>query len=154
MVSLQQVLGDALIAPMFRFRRRIAACTLVVDTDLMVHTEPAVWCQVISNLVANATQHGSPNTSISITIEGRKQDAVVFTIHNRGMIPPSLMPRLFDPFRGTQHPRADSRGLGLGLFIAKQLIRAHDGTISVVSTEEAGTDFTLRLPRQPTRTNQ
>jgi signal transduction histidine kinase len=62
------------------------------------------------------------------------------------------MPHLFDPFRSTSHGRtARSRGLGLGLFIIREIVRAHGGTVQVSSTEAEGTTFTLRLPRQAPR---
>ncbi len=104
--------------------------------------------QVVSNLVANASQHGSAGTAIRIRVDGTAQDAVVFEIRNQGVIPPALVSSLFDPFRGTDHRRSDSRGLGLGLFIVKEIIRAHGGTVHVESTAGVGTVFTVRLPRR------
>ncbi|MDQ3294952.1 MAG: GAF domain-containing protein [Myxococcota bacterium] len=102
--------------------------------------------QVISNLVANASQHGRADAPIRVTVDGRASDAVWFEIQNKGTIPPSLLQTVFDPFRGTNH-RHGSRGLGLGLFIVKEIVRAHGGTVQVSSTDEAGTTFTVRLPR-------
>jgi sigma-B regulation protein RsbU (phosphoserine phosphatase) len=74
-------------------------------------------------------------------------------VRNEGVpIPASLIPRLFDPFRrGTPDADAPSHGagLGLGLFIAQQIIRAHNGTIAVSPSAETGTIVSIRLPLQP-----
>jgi signal transduction histidine kinase len=57
------------------------------------------------------------------------------------------MPHLFEPFRRGPDPRGgDRKGLGLGLFIARQIVLAHRGTIEARSSEGEGTLFTVRLP--------
>ena len=80
-----------------------------------------------------------------MTIDGRSDDEVVLAIHNRGAIPPELLPHLFDPFRQGKGKR---EGLGLGLFIVKQVVEAHGGSLSVCSSPHAGTSFHVWLPRQ------
>jgi signal transduction histidine kinase len=61
-----------------------------------------------------------------------------------------VVPHLFDPLRSAGHRRRDhTAGLGLGLFIVRELVRAHNGTVSVSSNGESGTTFTVRLPRHP-----
>ncbi|HKP56184.1 MAG TPA: GAF domain-containing protein [Polyangiales bacterium] len=104
--------------------------------------------QVLSNLVANAGQHGTPGAEISVTLDGSQRERVRIEIHNQGMIPTLLQPHLFDPFRSTRHRHDHSRGLGLGLFIVREIVRAHGGTIDVSSSETAGTRFMVALPRQ------
>jgi PAS domain S-box-containing protein len=103
--------------------------------------------QVLSNVVANAGQHGLPGAPISIKIDGTAREQVRVEVHNEGAIPPALLPQLFDPFRGTRHRRDRSRGLGLGLFIVREIVRAHGGTVDVTSSEAAGTTFSVLLPR-------
>ena len=68
-------------------------------------------------------------------------------MHNAGAIPPELLPRLFEPMTGGERRRDGSRGLGLGLFITREVVRAHGGDIAVESHEDRGTTFTLELPR-------
>jgi signal transduction histidine kinase len=106
--------------------------------------DPDRLIQVISNLVANASQHGEPEHEIVIRADGHAADAVVIEVRNHGCIPPRLLPELFDPFRGS---RDRSAGVGLGLFIVRELVRAHAGTVDVRSSADAGTTFVIRLPR-------
>ncbi len=101
--------------------------------------------QVLSNLIANACQHGAAEAPVSVRIDGSHEQHVLIEVHNRGVIPAPLLQELFDPFRSARHQR--SRGLGLGLFIVRELVRAHGGTVTVSSTEPSGTTFAIHLPR-------
>ena len=104
-------------------------------------------CQVISNLVANAFQHGVPAAGIRVLIDGSVPDTVRVQVHNMGPIPPALVSQIFDPLTGGQRRRDRSRGLGLGLFITKRIAEAHGGDVTVSSSEADGTTFTLSIPR-------
>ena len=102
--------------------------------------------QLLSNLVANALEHGPPDEPVQVLVDGT-DSLVRFAVTNGGdPIPPELMPRLFHPFvRGSaSRPRS---GLGLGLYIASEIARAHGGSLHVSSTPETGTTFTAVLPR-------
>lgn len=103
--------------------------------------------QALSNLIGNACQHGEPRSPVRVSINGTAPGQVTLEIHNRGAIPQHLLAQLFDPFRSTRHQRHRSRGLGLGLFIVREIVRAHGGTVSVASSDAQGTRFTLQLPR-------
>jgi PAS domain S-box-containing protein len=102
--------------------------------------------QALSNLVGNAVQHGAGG-EVRVEVDGTKPEAVTFRIHNRGAIPPALIPTLFDPFSAANRPREKSRGLGLGMFIAQEIARAHGGGIELHSAEPAGTTVSVTLPR-------
>jgi PAS domain S-box-containing protein len=102
--------------------------------------------QVFSNLVGNALEHGERTDPITISIVG-EHDAVRAEIHNRGVIPAELLPKLFEPLSGASKNRPGSRGLGLGLFITRQIVEAHRGHIEVTSAPEQGTRFHIWLPR-------
>jgi PAS domain S-box-containing protein len=104
--------------------------------------------QALSNLVSNAVQHGITQTPIRLTVSGAA-DQVIVTIHNHGVIPPDLLPKIFDPFRSGREKHRRGSGLGLGLFIAKAIASAHGGDIQVASSAEEGTTFRLVLPRSP-----
>lgn len=112
--------------------------------------------QVISNLLGNALEHGEPDQSVRLTLDGSDGAVVRFSIWNAGAIPETLLPTLFDPFRratatGSYHK---SKGLGLGLYIAQQIVQAHAGLIDVMSSAIDGTTFSVTLPRRmPPRPN-
>jgi signal transduction histidine kinase len=103
--------------------------------------------QVLSNVLANAGQHGAARRPISVRIDGTAREGVRIAVRNDGAIPESLRSQLFDPFRGARHRRRQSRGLGLGLFIVHEIVRAHGGTVEVASSDADGTTLSLWLPR-------
>ncbi|HZH74803.1 MAG TPA: GAF domain-containing sensor histidine kinase [Archangium sp.] len=104
--------------------------------------------QVITNLVGNAVQHSPAGTPIQVSQRG-EDGAVVLEVHNEGPpIPAEMLPTLFEPFRRRAGVGGRAPGsVGLGLFISRQLVEAHGGTIEVGSEEGEGTTFTVRLPR-------
>jgi signal transduction histidine kinase len=104
--------------------------------------------QVLSNLLGNAAHHGRRDCPIAVHIDGRKPREVRLEVRNQGGIPEPILPLLFEPFRGSKTPRGSSRGLGLGLYITREIVRAHGGDIDVSSSEQAGTCIWVRLPRR------
>jgi len=105
--------------------------------------------QVVSNLVANALQYSATSVDIVAWEDG---EAVVLAIHNNGPpIPESALKNIFEPMMRNPAPSGDSNssGLGLGLYIAREIVTAHEGAMSVISNEKAGTTFTVNLPRRP-----
>jgi signal transduction histidine kinase len=109
--------------------------------------------QVISNLLGNAVQHGTAGTPIELTLRNEGDD-VAFSLTNEGAaIPAELVPRIFHPMiRGVSpESRAAQRpgSMGLGLYIAREVVTSHGGTIDVVSSASGITTFTVRLPRRP-----
>lgn len=119
--------------------------------DLQGEWDPPRITQVVSNLLGNALQHGTPGALISVTAQGEPA-AVVLRMHNHGLaISREDQLGLFSPFKrfsaGKTATRDSSGNLGLGLYIAERIVTAHGGTIDVRSSPEAGTLFTVRLPR-------
>jgi PAS domain S-box-containing protein len=106
--------------------------------------------RILSNLLVNAVQHGGADV-VRLQLYDAI-DEVVIEVNNRGApIPKDVLPMLFDPFRRGKGATRDivggAAGLGLGLYIAKELVGAHGGRIEVRSTAEEGTTFVVRLPR-------
>src|SRR5581483_4454954 len=122
-----------------RFRSDVA--------ETVLHGDPDRIRQVVDNLLSNAIKY-SPDTSeieIHATVEGKHMLTAVID-HGIG-IPKDEIPRLFERFHRARN--VSSRyygGLGLGLYIAKAIVEAHSGSISVASTEGEGSVFTIRLP--------
>ena len=103
-------------------------------------------CQVVTNLVGNAVHHGSPDQPVRIRVDGTQPDTVTVAVSNGGTIAPELIPHLFNPFHGREREPGRHQGLGLGLFIAHQIVRAHRGRIEVQS-QDGTTQFSVALPR-------
>ncbi|MDO9017207.1 MAG: sensor histidine kinase [Deltaproteobacteria bacterium] len=104
--------------------------------------------QVLSNLLRNAIQHGSASEPITLTVAGHGAE-VLLAVHNSGRpIPPGRLATIFEPMSRHEGERPGNAGLGLGLFIASQVVLAHGGALDVTSTTEGGTTFTARLPRR------
>ncbi|HEY3819415.1 MAG TPA: CHASE3 domain-containing protein [Polyangiaceae bacterium] len=117
--------------------------------DLDGEWDPDRVAQVVSNLVGNAIDHGAPDGTVRVTARGDHGVAQIL-VHNPGpAIPEDLLPVLFDPFRRGQEtgPTSRSSGLGLGLYITREIVAGHGGTIEVASTDAEGTTFQVRLPR-------
>ena len=129
-------------------RASVPGCDLrlTVRGDLRGDWDHDRLAQVLSNLVGNALQHGDPHHPIDLVLEGGDRAQIVLSIQNVGVIPPDLVPVLFNPFRGTLQKRGKSRGLGLGLYVARQIALAHGGELDVECTART-TAFRLRLPR-------
>ena len=121
-----------------------------LEGPLICECDPPRMKQVLANLISNAADHGDPLTPVRVEAVGTTE-AVALTVANRGeVIPRARMGAIFDPFKRLQHGADevdDSRHLGLGLFIAHQIVLAHEGQIRVTSTGADGTCFTVSLPR-------
>jgi signal transduction histidine kinase/GAF domain-containing protein len=125
--------------------RRIQFESGVDETLLTV--DPDRMRQVIDNLLSNALKYSPDSTEVFI--HATVQDGAMLTsVTDRGIgIPADEIPRLFERFHRARN--VSSRyygGLGLGLYIAKAIVEAHKGAISVDSEEGKGATFTIRLP--------
>jgi signal transduction histidine kinase len=143
-VKLADVLSDTIEA--FEPSAAAKGITLAVDTGALPHP---VWLdggrilQVLANLVSNAIKFTPAQGRIAIRMHARGQ-AIRVAVCDTGIgIPETAMPAVFEPFFQVNQ---DSRGLGLGLHIAKHLVEAHGGRIWVESTVGSGSTFTFTLP--------
>ena len=125
---------------------------LTVDGPVQGEWDRGLIHQLLQNLIGNALQHGSHSRVVTITLTGGAEQ-VLLSVHNRGTpIDEGSLATLFDPL--VRSPSEDaslpgtSTSLGLGLFIVKEAVNAHDGTIEVTSTEAEGTTFTVTLPKK------
>lgn len=128
------------VAPQVRF-------DVVIQGDVIGEWDADRLTQVLSNLLGNALQHGEAGKPIEIMADGTRPDWVSVTVSNSGRIPPDALPHVFDPFAAARRPRGRSDGLGLGLYIVRQIVGAHGGEIGVHVEDDARTVFRLSLPR-------
>lgn len=121
-----------------------------VDIDLNltapVHCDRQRIAQLLSNLVANALTYGDP--AHPVRVGARTAEDFELVVENRGApIPQERLATLFHPFsRGNSSSRQE--GLGLGLFIASEIARAHGGMLTA-SSDESSTRFVFRMPLAP-----
>jgi signal transduction histidine kinase len=101
--------------------------------------------QVASNLIGNALKHGAAEGTVKVSAQAEESD-LVLNVWNAGEpISPENLDKICEPF--WRHSSTGNReGLGLGLYICSEIVRAHGGTLSVTSSQESGTSFTARLP--------
>jgi phosphoserine phosphatase RsbU/P len=119
---------------------------LTASGDLRGEWDRERLSQVISNLVTNAIQHGKAQ-HVSVTVDN-KNDQVLIPVHNQGpAIPQDRLATIFNPLGQERHSNGGRAGLGLGLFICKEIVKAHRGTISATSSREADTIFAMRLSK-------
>ena len=115
-----------------------------VDIPGPVMADPDRIGQLVSNLVSNAVKHGAPDTPIRISGILKDGELVVAITNNGNPIPPSKLKTIFEPFNALE-ARGAKEGLGLGLYIASEISRAHGGTLTVSSTAQE-TCFTFTAP--------
>lgn len=119
---------------------------LQVPPEVIVMVDPDRIRQALENLLSNSVRHSPPGVPVELTIEhdrSHRREWVVVRISDRGPgIPPELIPRLFHRFS----PGPNSTGLGLGLYLARRIMEAHGGAVSVDDGASQGTTFVLRLP--------
>ena len=147
-VSTQAIINQALemYQPLAMQREQ----RVVVDNavaDLPVLCDPTRIFQVFSNLIGNAAQYGRKDTPVTVRVATTAAVATI-TVTNSirdKPIPPDLLGVLFDPYRRGRGSERHHTGLGLGLYIAHEIVTSHHGAIEVESTE-AGTSFHVMLP--------
>lgn len=111
----------------------------------LTHADPDRVVQAVGNLVANAVNHGARGEPVVVRTEVT-HDSFRVTVQNRGKpIPEAVLPSLFEPMVRGAAPGA-GKGVGLGLFIVREIARGHDGDVQARSGDD-GTFFTITLPR-------
>ncbi|MBD2100058.1 HAMP domain-containing histidine kinase [Leptolyngbya sp. FACHB-261] len=121
---------------------------VVSETDSKISCSRKEIQRVIENLATNAIKYGAPDTPITLTLQPTETQ-ISLTVHNEGKpISSEDKSILFQQFRRTIAAE-DQAGWGLGLFLAKSIVEAHQGTIEVESAEGKGTSFIVKLPKLP-----
>jgi signal transduction histidine kinase len=131
-------------------RVRVGEVPISVEArgDLRGEWDADRLAQVVSNLIGNAIEHAA-RPGVSIVVGGEASD-VVLTVENEGQIEDELVPLIFEPFRGrASGSKARGKGMGLGLFISREIVRAHGGRVELVRATPGRVSFVVTLPRGP-----
>lgn len=155
-VELQPVDLAALVEDMVE-EARLAYPTIVYELHTVgpafVLADGGRLGQVISNLLSNARHHGEPNQPIVIRLTPADGHAVLEIANAGAPIPAETESTLFNPFkRGSLHNPRNRTGMGLGLYIAQQIVREHEGELAYRHEAGAGSGqvvFAVRLPLAP-----
>lgn len=126
---------------------------LTTDGHLVGAWDGARIAQAFSNLISNAIQHGKPDGIISVSLFGLDDEIQYIITNEAEVMPPAKLRALFDPVKrfairpASERVASRAQNLGLGLYVVKEIVNAHDGEIAVSSTEHEGVTFTVSLPR-------
>ncbi|MBV9791412.1 MAG: PAS domain-containing sensor histidine kinase [Chloroflexi bacterium] len=107
--------------------------------------------QVFQNLIQNALKYSHPDVSIAVAIRQEQAEALI-EVRDRGIgIPQTAVPQLFNRFyRADNVDQENVSGLGIGLYVVKEIVELHSGSVTVTSTEGEGSTFTVCLPLDST----
>ncbi len=144
-MGLDEILAPALAEVRTRYPQ--ASVTATQRGLLLGEWDSDRIAQVIGNLLGNAIQHGAAHGTVDIELDGSDGRSVRLRVENCGAIPLELRASLFDPFRTSRSAGGAHGGLGLGLFIAREIVLAHGGTIVVEHLPGERTRFDVALPR-------
>jgi signal transduction histidine kinase len=102
--------------------------------------------QIFANLLTNAVKYAPGSGEIVVAVSRTEEEALASVRDQGAGIPPDALPHLFDRFYRVRATANRARGLGLGLYITQQLVRAQGGRITVQSEVGKGSTFTVALP--------
>jgi signal transduction histidine kinase len=127
-----------------------AAIHLDVEGDVTGAWDQDRLGEVLSNLVGNAIEYAAPGTAVIVKARAEGAEVVVEVSNEGDPIPTDVLPFIFEPFhRGQENKKSATGNLGLGLYIARQSVLSHGGTLDARSAEGT-TTFVMRLPRAVT----
>ena len=123
---------------------------LGVATPILVNGDELRLDQVLQNLIQNAIKYSPRGGTITVQLDQTPVSAQVAVIDHGIGIPETAIPNLFRRFyRAPNVQEHRISGIGVGLYVVSEIVALHGGTITVESTEEVGTTFTVTLPLQP-----
>ncbi|HEU4326540.1 MAG TPA: GAF domain-containing protein [Roseiflexaceae bacterium] len=148
-------LGDLVRRVVEETRPALERHQLVFEADgasLPVRGDPLRLEQVLQNLIGNAVKYSPDGGTVRVAAR-RAGEQVALSISDEGIgIPAAGLPRLFQRFyRASNVDARQITGMGIGLFVVRELVELHGGTVSVESTEGKGSTFTVHLPLHEVR---
>lgn len=141
------VVCDRIVADL-RANHPARTLALALEGDLHCVCDEQRIAQAVSNLIGNAMNYSGGDAAVEVRADGSDAAEVVITVKNVGEpIPKETCESLFEPLVRGAGQAGGGYNLGLGLYIVREIVQAHGGKASATSSQEAGTVFTLRLPR-------
>lgn len=121
-----------------------------IQPGILLQGDEGQLRRLVMILLDNAVKYAGEHGAVRLTLK-RQQERVRLMVHNTGdPISPEHLPHLFERFYRADSARSrDQGGYGLGLAIARTIVEAHGGKLTVASTREHGTCFTASLPQRP-----
>jgi two-component system, OmpR family, sensor histidine kinase VicK len=125
---------------------------LAPASPVLLAADPVRLRQVLTNLLTNALKYSPDGGDVTVRIEPAQSSCRVSVADQGVGISPSVLPRLFDRFFRDNSTATNASGLGLGLYIARGIVEAHGGHLTVESTLGQGSTFHFTLPTSSTPT--
>jgi len=124
-------------------------------TPVMIEGDALRLEQVLQNLLQNAVKYSPAGGLVTLQVEQQGQ-VVCLAVSDQGIgIPQHALQRVFQRFyRASEGVSGGIEGLGIGLYVVKEIVTLHSGTIAVESTEGVGSTFTICLPLAPDKDGQ
>ena len=114
---------------------------------ILVNADPLRLEQVVHNLVNNAVKYSPTGGGVTVRVE-RQAELALLSVSDEGLgIPAGALPQLFQRFYRADNVTAHHiSGMGIGLYVVREIVTRHGGTVEVTSTEGAGSTFRVSLP--------
>ena len=144
-ISLKELCRDVVSETLAAHPQR--AIVFAADADVMGRFDRRRLAQALANVIASALEHSPADSEVLVSLQAGR--GCISVRHYGPVIPAPELGTIFDPLRRgdlAQSSERPARGLGLGLFLADQIVRAHGGQILAESSRETGTTFSLLLP--------
>lgn len=121
---------------------------LIVDGDLTGDFDAARVGQVLSNLTGNAIMHGASDEAVRVSLTGENRHCVLRVRNGGKVLSDECLQSISEDHVGGREASSSAAHMGLGLYITRKLVAAHNGSMTITSSSEDGTVFSVRLPRK------
>lgn len=143
----EKLISEILSTMKLQFEKQQAKVYFTADADITQQADKLHFTSVVYNLIDNALKYSGEKAEISITLRKENHMAVLEVKDNGIGIPAAYQQRIFEKFfRVPTNNRHNIKGYGLGLSYVYEVIKKHNGSISVKSETDKGSTFIIQLP--------
>lgn len=147
-IKVKQLINNAIevVKPLIE-SKNIQIYIMLEDEETKITCDSFELERVLVNLLSNAVKFSSVGSNIRIDVRSSNSDLICFTVQDEGIgIPTDKVQNLFSRFWQSKVNEGSSNGTGLGLYLSRQIVEAHGGTIWAESIENQGTKISFRIP--------